>query len=395
MRKKFHALLIAVCLLIPFISGARPVWAASEQDLAPDSQSAVLMDAGSGTVIFAKNEHKPLPPASMTKIMTMLLVMEAIDQGKISMDDQVRVSEHAASMGGTQLFLEPGESMTVRDLLKGVSIASANDASVALAEFLGGTEENFARMMNERARELGLKQTHFVNASGLPAENHVSSAMDMAIMARELLKHPQITKFTGIYEDYLRKNTAKPFWLVNTNKLVKFYPGVDGLKTGFTQEAKYCLTATAKRGNMRLIAVVMGVPDVKKRNRQVMGMLDYAFNHYTSHLLYKKGDLIAVRKIDKGDPDKVAIRANHPLSLLVRKGESPSEYTKRFIWEDIRIPVKKGDRVGTLRFEKDGKVVSELELVSSVNVKEASLWSSVRRSLREFLFQPGDAEAKE
>jgi D-alanyl-D-alanine carboxypeptidase (penicillin-binding protein 5/6) len=394
--RKIGSAFAALAFLFSSFAGAGSAWAGSEQDLAPNAVSAVLMDAGSGTVIFEKNGDKPLPPASMTKIMTMLLVMEAVDQGKITLDDQVRISEHAASMGGTQIFLEPGESMSVSDLLKGVAIASANDAAVALAEFLGGTEDNFVRMMNDKARELGLKNTHFANSNGLPEENHVSSARDMAIMSKELLRYPDITKFTGIYQDYLRKNTEKPFWLVNTNKLVKYYSGVDGLKTGFTSEAKYCLAATAKRGNMRLIAVVMGEPDIKRRNQEVTGMLDYAFNHYSSHLLYNKGDVIAVRKIDKGDPDRVEIRANHPFSLLIRKGESPTDYKKRWVWNEIKVPLQKGEQLGTLQFEKDGKVVAEMGLVCSYGVKEASLWSAIRRTVGEILFLPeGTAADKE
>jgi D-alanyl-D-alanine carboxypeptidase len=250
--------------------------------LAPSARSAILMDADSGTIIFEKNSHDRLPPASITKIMTMLLVMEALDEGRIKLTDKVTASEYAASMGGSQIFLEAGEEMTVEDLLKGVAIASGNDASVALAEKIAGTEQEFVRMMNERAQQLGLKNTHFVNANGLPAENHYTSAYDIAVMSRELLKHPEITKFTGLYQDYLRKDTDKPFWLVNTNKLVRFYAGADGLKTGYTSEAKFCLSATAKRDDFRVIAVVMGEPDTKTRNAEVSQMFDYAFAMFTN-----------------------------------------------------------------------------------------------------------------
>lgn len=362
----------------------------AETDLAPNSLSAVLIDASTGKVLFEKNSHKPLPPASITKLMTMLLVMEAVDEGKISLKDQVRVSEYAASMGGTQIFLEPGEQMSVHDLLKGVAIASANDASVALAEYIGGTEENFVAMMNKRASELGLKNTHFQNSNGLPADNHYSSAYDIAIISRELLKHPRITQYTGVYQDYLRQNSKKPFWLVNTNKLVRFYPGLDGLKTGFTSEARFCLSATAQRKHLRVIAVVMGEPDAKTRNKEVSDMLDYAFNRYTSHLLYKKGDVIAEKTIEKGDPEVVRIRANQPFSLLMEKGEKISDYQQKWEWRKLKAPISKGDVLGKVQFLKDGKVEAELELVSAVDVQKANLWSSLKQVLKDVFYLPGN-----
>ena len=229
----------------------------------------------------------------------------------------------------------------VHDLFKAMAISSANDAAVALAEYLGGTEERFVKMMNDKAKELGLKNTHFENCNGLPASGHYSSAYDIAVMSRELLSYPKVTNYTGLYEDYLRKNSKKPFWLVNTNKLVRFYPGMDGLKTGYTSEAKYCLTATAKRNNLRFIAVVMGEPDVKKRNQEVSSMMDHAFNHYTSQRIYNKGDLIAEKRIDKGNPDKIRIEAKQPIDMLIKKGESIRDYQKKWVWEDLKAPVKK------------------------------------------------------
>src|SRR5690606_30408439 len=224
-----------------------------------------LIERDTGTVLYEKNMHEKYSPASMTKIMTMLLVMEAIDEGKFSFKDKVATSEYAASMGGSQIFLEPGEEMKVEELLLAVAIGSANDASVALAEKVAGSEENFVNIMNKKVQELGLKNTKFQNTTGLPAKDHYSTAYDMAIMAKELLKYEEITDFTKMYESYLREDTDKKFWLVNTNKLVKFYPGVDGLKTGFTREAMYCLTATAKKDGMRVIAVIFGAPTSKSR----------------------------------------------------------------------------------------------------------------------------------
>ena len=247
-------------------------------NLAEEAKSAVLIERDTGTMLYEKNVHEKLPPASMTKIMTLLLIMEALDEGKISMDEKVRASEYAASMGGSQIFLEAGEEMTVKEMLLGISIVSANDASVAMAEKISGSEETFVNLMNDRAKELGLENTKFQNTTGLPVKDHYSTAYDMAMMAKELLKHEEITDFTKLYESYLRENTDDKFWLVNTNKLVRFYPGVDGLKTGYTNEAKYCLTATAKKDGMRVIAVVFGAPTSKSRNAQVTKMLDFALS---------------------------------------------------------------------------------------------------------------------
>ncbi|MBA4543078.1 MULTISPECIES: D-alanyl-D-alanine carboxypeptidase family protein [Thermoactinomyces] len=391
MLKKFSRFILSISVTLPLMFAHTTAFAeGAETDLAPNSLSAVLIDASTGKVLFEKNSHKPLPPASITKLMTMLLVMEAVDEGKISLKDQVRVSEYAASMGGTQIFLEPGEQMSVHDLLKGVAIASANDASVALAEYIGGTEENFVAMMNKRASELGLKNTHFQNSNGLPADNHYSSAYDIAIISRELLKHPRITQYTGVYQDYLRQNSKKPFWLVNTNKLVRFYPGLDGLKTGFTSEARFCLSATAQRKHLRVIAVVMGEPDAKTRNKEVSDMLDYAFNRYTSHLLYKKGAVIAEKAIEKGDPGVVRIRANQPFSLLMEKGEKISDYQQKWEWRKLKAPISKGDVLGKVQFLKDGKVEAELELVSAVDVQKANLWSSLKQVLKDVFYLPGN-----
>ncbi|MBW7649664.1 D-alanyl-D-alanine carboxypeptidase family protein [Anoxybacillus sp. ST4] len=354
-------------------------------ELAPEARSAILIERDTGAVLYEKNAHEPLPPASMTKIMTMLLIMEAIDQGKLKLDERVRASEYAASMGGSQIFLEPGEEMTVDDLLKGVAIGSGNDASVALAERIAGSEEAFVHMMNEKARQLGLKHTTFENTTGLPAKNHYSTAYDMAVMAKELLKYDLITKYTGTYEDYLRQHTDKKFWLVNTNRLVKFYPGVDGLKTGYTSEAKYCLTATAKKGNMRVIAVVFGAPTPKARNAQITKMLDYAFSHYETKPLYKKGETITTLPVSKGKKRSVAVVTSEPLSVLLKKGEK-SEAIKA-AWklnEKVKAPVKKGDVLGTLIIKKDGSVIAKSPLVAKEQVEEANMWELFKRMFSSF-----------
>ncbi|MBE2917360.1 D-alanyl-D-alanine carboxypeptidase family protein [Anoxybacillus flavithermus] len=381
MKRFFYALAI-VLLFLPIVS------AHAEQpkvELATEARSAILIERDTGAILYEKNAHEPLPPASMTKIMTMLLIMEAIDQGKLKIDERVRASEYAASMGGSQIFLEPGEEMTVDDLLKGVAIGSGNDAAVALAERIAGSEEAFVHMMNEKARKLGLKHTTFENTTGLPAKNHYSTAYDMAMMAKELLKYDLITKYTGTYEDYLRENTDKKFWLVNTNRLVKFYPGVDGLKTGYTSEAKYCLTATAKKGNMRVIAVVFGAPTPKARNAQITKMLDYAFSHYETKPLYKKGETITMLPVSKGKKKSVAVVTSEPISVLLKKGEkSEAVKTTWKLNKKAKAPVKKGDVLGTLVVKKDGAVIVKSPLVAKEQVEEANMWELFKRMFSSF-----------
>lgn len=381
MKRFFYVLAIAL-LFIPIVSAHAEQ---PEVELATEVRSAILIERDTGAILYEKNAHEPLPPASMTKIMTMLLIMEAIDQGKLKLDERVRASEYAASMGGSQIFLEPGEEMTVDDLLKGVAIGSGNDAAVALAERIAGSEEAFVHMMNEKAKQLGIKHTTFENTTGLPAKNHYSTAYDMAMMAKELLKYDLITKYTGTYEDYLREHTDKKFWLVNTNRLVKFYPGVDGLKTGYTSEAKYCLTATAKKGNMRVIAVVFGAPTPKARNAQITKMLDYAFSHYETKPLYKKGETIAMLPVSKGKKKAVAAVTSEPISVLLQKGEkSEAVKTTWKLNKKVEAPVKKGDVLGMLVVKKDGAVIAKSPLVAKEQVEEANMWEFFKRMFSSF-----------
>lgn len=354
-------------------------------ELADQASSAILIERDTGTILFEKNSHTKLPPASMTKIMTMLLIMEAIEQGKLKMDEKIRASEYASSMGGSQIFLEPGEEMTTKEMLKGIAIASGNDASVAMAERIAGSEKAFVAMMNKRAKELGLKNTYFQNTTGLPVDDHYSTAYDMAMMAKELLKHEGITQFTGTYEDYLREKTEKKFWLVNTNKLVRFYPGVDGLKTGFTKEAKYCLTATAKKDGMRVISVIFGAPTSKDRNAQVTKMLDYAFSQYKTHQLYKRNHLIGATKVSKGHVSKVEAVTSEQISILTKKGEDIDNVEEKVIYrEKLKAPIAKGDEVGKLQLIKGNKVLIESKLVAKQDVKEASWWQLFKRSMGMF-----------
>ena len=354
-------------------------------ELAPNAKSAILIEMNTGSVIYEKNKNEQLSPASMTKIMTMLLIMEALDKKQITMNEKVRASEYAASMGGSQIFLEPGEEMTVEQLLRGIAIGSGNDASVAMAEKLAGSEEEFVKMMNKKAKDLGLKDTKFQNATGLPVNDHYSTAHDMSVMARELLKHEEITKFTSLYESYLRENTEKKFWLVNTNRLVKFYPGVDGLKTGFTHEAKYCLTATAKKDNMRVIAVVFGAANPKERNAQVTQMLDYAFAKYQSRQIYKKNTPLAMLTIEKGQKKKVSLETSEPVALLSKKGEEKLNLRPKIILDqDVQAPVAKGEALGKVQMLLGDKVVSETPLIASEAVKRATWFDLYKRSFGMF-----------
>lgn len=390
MTRKLLTLILTVQLLMLLAlpaAYAEEGKAAQPIDLAPNANSAVVIDADTGTIIFDKNKDAKLPPASITKIMTMLLIMEALDQGKIKMDEKVRTSEYAASMGGSQIFLEPGEEMTVNDMLKGIAMASGNDASVAMAEKLGGSEEGFVRMMNERAQQLGLKNTHFANPNGLPIDNHYSSAYDIALMSKELMKHEEITQFTGVYQDYLRKETPKPFWLVNTNKLVRFYSGADGLKTGYTSEAKFCLSATAKRDNFRVIAVVMGEPDTKTRNAEVTKLFDFAFSQYTNMPIYKTGDAIGELKISKGETPVVPLTAKHPYSVLLKKGDEGSGIRHEVqLADNVKAPVTAGQPIGKIVVYKGDQVLTEFALEAPADVRKAGFWTLTKRTAKRLFF---------
>ena len=386
MKRFVSALLIGIFTLSisgPALAAEKPNKSTTE--LAPNTKSAILIEMNTGSVIYEKNKDEQLSPASMTKIMTMLLIMEALDKKQITMDEKVRTSEYAASMGGSQIFLEPGEEMTVEQMLRGIAIGSGNDASVAMAEKLAGSEEEFVKLMNKKVKELGLKNTKFQNATGLPVKDHYSTAHDMSVMARELLKHEEITKFTSLYESYLRENTDKKFWLVNTNRLVKFYPGVDGLKTGFTHEAKYCLTATAKKDNMRVIAVVFGAANPKERNAQVTPMLDYAFAKYQSREIYKKNMPLAMLTIEKGQKKKVSLVTSEPVALLSKKGEEKLNIRPKIILhKDVQAPVEKGEQLGTVQMLLGDKVVSETPLIASEDVKRATWFDLYKRSFGMF-----------
>ena len=354
----------------------------AQVDLAPSSKSAILIDAKTGTVLYEKDADKSYPPASMTKIMSMLLIMEEIDKNNLSLDDKILISKKASSMGGSQLFLQEGESYPVKELLKGIAIASGNDAVVAMAEKIGGSVEGFVDMMNKKAQELGLKNTKFINPHGLDAEGHVSSARDMALMARELLKHEKILEFTSIYEEYLTKNDGSKTWLVNTNRLVRFYNGVDGLKTGFTKEAGYCLTSTAQKNNLRLISVVMGEPTSDERSSDTTNMLNYGFNTYEIYTAFTKDTSLGSKRVEFGKKDVVDLALVNDYVKLLKKNEEKPNYSFEVNVDKLKAPLKKGDVVGKAKVIDNGNVIDEVDITVLEDIPKANLWDFFNKNLK-------------
>lgn len=376
--KKFLFLIFAF-LIIPVSISAESV------DLAPNATSAIIIEASTGTVIYNKNEHEKLAPASMTKMMGLLLIMEQIEKDNLKWDEMVTASSNASSMGGSQIFLETGEQMTVEELVKGISIASGNDAMVAMAEKIAGTEEAFVELMNKKASELGLKNTNFKNCTGLDAENHYSSANDMAIIAKELVKHDKILEFSGTYEDYIREGTDKSFWLVNTNKLVRFYQGVDGLKTGYTSTAGYCLTATAKRNGMRLITVVMNEPDSTTRNNETTSMLDYGFNAYGMEQLLNKDNVLGKIKVDLGKEEYVEVVPKEDINILNNKTNDKRNVSYNISLNNVKAPIKVGDIVGKINVIENNKTIMTVDVTVKESIDKENFFISYLKNLKDIV----------
>ena len=347
------------------------------------SESAILVEPTTGKVLYEHEADKELAPASMTKIMSMILIMEAIDKGNLTENDNVLISENASSMGGSQVYLNTGETYKVKELIKSIAIASANDAVVAMSEKIGGTTEKFVEMMNNKCQELGCTHTHFVNPHGLDAEGHYSSARDMALMGSYLVtNYPEILEYTKIYEDYLQRPDGSNTWLVNTNKLVRFYEDVDGLKTGFTGTAGYCLTATAKKNNMRLISVVMGVDTPDNRTSDTVKLLNYGFNTYKLSVIYEKNKIIDEVRVEKGKQESVKIMLLHDATELLNINDKTKKYTINFSLDKIMAPVKRGDKVGVAEIlDNEGNVITNVGITVSENVEKASLWDYFKRNL--------------
>ena len=356
---------------------------AEDLNLAENAKSAILIESSTGEILYGKNQNERLAPASMTKIMSLILIMDNIEKGNLKWNDMVVVSKNAASMGGSQIFLEANEIMSVEDLIKGICVASGNDATVALAERIAGTEGAFVKLMNAKAKELGLKNTNFVNSTGLDADGHYSTAYDMAMMARELVKHEKILEFSSIYEDYLRKNSSNSFWLVNTNKLVKFYSYIDGLKTGFTSNAGYCLTATGKKRNMRLISVVMGEESSEKRTADTLAMLDYGFNMYSIDTIVKRDKSLGKVRVNLGDKEYADIVSKKDISILNNSQNEKRNITYEIKTNKLVAPVRVGDTIGKISIYEDGTFKYDVLLTVSNNVNKANIIKTIIRNLRD------------
>ena len=334
------------------------------------AKAAILVDADTGMVMFEKNSHQELPIASITKVMSMLLIMEAIDSGKITYEDMVPVSEHAYNMGGSQVYLEPGEEFSVLDMLKAVAIHSANDAVVALAEKISGSEEVFVSEMNDKAKELGMNNTYFLDCNGLTDEGHYSSAADIAKMSAELIiKHPKILEITTIWQDKFRDGK---FSLDNTNRLIHTYNGATGLKTGFTTKAGYCLSASAERNGMKLIAVVLGEPDSNTRFDEAKKLLDYGYANYQIVKIKNKGEELGTAEVKKGVADSVKGILKSDVSLMLKKGSKDQIKQNVKMAESIEAPVTPGQKIGEVFFEDNGQVVAKADIVADAEVKKAS-----------------------
>ncbi|MBQ8472993.1 MAG: D-alanyl-D-alanine carboxypeptidase [Bacilli bacterium] len=358
----------------------------ADDSLLSGAKSGLLMEVSTGTIIYEKNIHEKVSVASMTKMMGMILIMESLEDGKIRLDEMVKVSKNASGMGGSQIWLEEGESMSVLDLIKGIMMASANDGIVCMAERIGGSEENFVKMMNEKAKELGLKNTNFVNPTGLDEDDHYSTAYDMALIAKELIKHEDIFKYTSIYEDYLRKGTDREYWLVNTNKLIKTYQGADGLKTGMTDNAGYCMAVTAVRNNMRLLAIVLGEESGKVRNQETTELLDYGFNLYEVTTIKKKGEVLGKIEIDKANTNPIEIVASSDVTILKKQSDTDKEYKSDVKLKTLNLPIKKGDEIGTLIVRDDiGNKIDEVLITVSSDIKKDNFFNILLKILKSMI----------
>lgn len=365
-------IILLLLLLIPVKVNAN--------ELAKNSVSSILMEYSSGNILYENNSDEELSPASMTKVMTMLLIMEALEDEKIKLSDMVVVSPNAARMGGSQVFLEAGSSMSVEELLKAIAIASANDASVALAEHISGSTTAFVAKMNEKCRAIGCTNTNFMNVHGLDESSHYSSAKDMARISRELLKHKDVLKYTTIYEEYLNKPDGTSTWMVNTNKLIRYYSGVDGLKTGFTSDAGYCLSASAERNNMRLISVVMKAPTTKARTDDTVELLNYGFGNFKIKIILDtKADLGKLEVIG-GKEKTVNLKLTKDATSLENINEE-KKYSYKIKTNVVKAPVKVGDVVGKLEVIENKKVINHVDITVSKDVKKANIWDLYKRNL--------------
>lgn len=356
---------------------------AEDLKLTPNAASSLLMEASSRQVLYANNEKEKLFPASTTKIMTMILMFEAINKGTLKWDEELSCSAYAASMGGSQIYLEEGEKMNVTDLFKAISIASANDACVMIGERIAGTNDNFVKMMNEKAKELNLVNTHFANPTGLHDDNHYTCAIDLGIMAAYLIEigGERLFQTTSLYDSYIREDTAHKFWLVNTNKLLKSYEGADGLKTGYTKEAGYCIVTTAKRNGLRLIGIVLKESDPKIRNQEVSQLLDYGFSLYENVTLFQKGDVIEKVSIDNAKVRQIEAIAKEDIQYVQDKSDS-TEVTYQMNYTNLVPPLKKGETIGHLLLMRQDENIASFEIIVNQDVEALSFVEKVVNQLK-------------
>ena len=359
----------------------------NEEGMDVDAKSAILIEPISGKVLYEKNSDEKFAPASVTKIMTMLLTMEAVDSGKISLNDKVTCSENAKKMGGSTMLLDTGEIRTVEELLKGVAIASGNDAAVALAEYLSGTEEAFVEVMNKRAQELGMNNTTFKNCNGLPKEGHLSTARDISIMSLELLKHSTILKYTGTYMETISEGRLSPIELVNHNKLVRFFEGCDGLKTGYTEEAKYCISTTATRNGVRMLSVIMGAPTYKIRNRDAGMLLNYGFSKFEGKKILVKDEDVENIYLSKNTEKFFIAKAKNDLIAIIPKGEN-KEIDKKIIIDDLKKEYKEGDIIGKCEAYMGEDKIGEVDLYSDRDVKLGGFFENFKFNMKN-MFRKG------
>lgn len=372
--KKIVVLILALAFLMPVVRA---------DSLNLDAESAILIEASSGKVLYEKTPDEKLPMASMTKIMSMLLIMENINNGNLSYTDKVIISKNASGMGGSQVFLQEGEEYKVEDLLKCIAVSSANDAVVAMAEKISGSVEAFVELMNNKAKELSLTNTNFANPHGLDNENHYSSARDMARLAQELLKHEEILKFTSIYEDYLTKPDGSQVWLVNTNRLVRFYDGVDGLKTGYTTAAGHCLTATAKKNDLRLISVVMKSSSSDARSKDTATLLSYGFNSFKNNVIYSKDKVLGEVKVLNGKLEKINVYLKEDATELLGITEKAKDYSFNIKVKEIKAPIKKDSEVGTAEIiDNEGNIVKEVKIIVKEDIVKANFWDYLKMNLK-------------
>lgn len=353
-------------------------------DLAKNAKSGILIEESTGKVLFEKEADKKMYPASMTKIMTLLLVMDSLESGKIKLTDMVNISPNASSMGGSQVFLEAGSSMKLEELLKSVTIASANDSSVALAEFISGSVDKFVIKMNQKCKEIGCKNTNFANVHGLHDDNHYTTAKDMSLIAKELLKYKNILNYTSIYEAYLNKPDGSSTWMVNTNKLIRYYNGLDGLKTGYTKEAGYCLTATAVRNNMRLISILMNEPSSQVRNSETIDLLNYGFSNYKIKTILSSKKDLGVIEVKNGKKKTVHIKLVNDATNL-EKIDDNLKYSYKINVDIINAPVKVGDVVGKLEVIENNNIISKFDITVKEDVLKANFFDLYKRNLNGIL----------